>query len=115
MSATRNRGIPFDAIELLISLAVCATTEVTCFFVPFEQPLPTYICTIENLTFQDLACSNLIIAQLIHKVLSENADVTEFINTHIITPDASTAHKAIDSIRVTSLNIAASRSSTFIV
>ncbi|KAG2745067.1 hypothetical protein P692DRAFT_20820729 [Suillus brevipes Sb2] len=57
-------SIPIEAIELLTTLAVCATAEVTCFFVPFEQPLPTYICTIENLTFQDSARSNLLIGQL---------------------------------------------------
>lgn len=108
-------GLPAEAIDLLTSLAVCATTDVTCFFVPFEQPLPTYICTIENMTFQDSTRSNLLIAELVRKVLRDNAEVSSFINSHIIAPTATTASRAIDSIRVSSLNIATSRSSMLTV
>ncbi|KAG1772989.1 hypothetical protein EV702DRAFT_1201280 [Suillus placidus] len=91
-------GLPAEAIDLLTSLAVCTTTDVTCFFIPFEQPLPTYICTIENMTFQD-----------------STRKVSNFINSHILAPTATTASRAIDSTQVSSLNIATSRSSMLTV
>ncbi|KAG1853787.1 hypothetical protein C8R48DRAFT_776943 [Suillus tomentosus] len=108
-------GLPAEAIDLLTSLAVCATTEVTCFFVLFDQPLPTYICTIKNMTFQDSTRSNLLIAELVRKVLRDTAEVSNFINSHITAPTATTASRAIDSIQVSSLNIATSRSSMLTV
>ncbi|KAG1766597.1 hypothetical protein EV702DRAFT_1204052 [Suillus placidus] len=108
-------GLSVEATDLLTTLAVCTTAEVTCFFVPFKQPLPTYICTIENMTFQDSTRSNLLIVELVRKVLRENAEVSNFIYSHIIAPSASTALRAIDSIRVSSLNIATSRSSMLTV
>ncbi|KAG2337915.1 hypothetical protein BDR05DRAFT_952275 [Suillus weaverae] len=108
-------GLLVEATDLLTTLAVCTTAEVTCFFVPFKQPLPTYICTIKNMTFQDSTRSNLLIAELIRKVLRENMEVSNFIYSHIIAPSASTALRAIDSIRVSSLNITTSRSSMLTV
>ncbi|KAG1859491.1 hypothetical protein C8R48DRAFT_674022 [Suillus tomentosus] len=108
-------GLSVEATELLTSLAVCTTADVTCFFVPFKQPLPTYICTIENLTFQDSARSNLLIAELVQKTLQENTEVSDFINSHVIAPTAKTAQKVIYSIQVSSLNIATSRSSMLTV
>ncbi|KAG1868601.1 hypothetical protein F4604DRAFT_1927135 [Suillus subluteus] len=41
-------GVPPEAIEHLVCLQVCSSPEISCFFVPFKQPLPTYAFTLEN-------------------------------------------------------------------
>ncbi|KAG1839791.1 hypothetical protein F4604DRAFT_1691065 [Suillus subluteus] len=82
---------------------------------PTAKLLPSYICTIENLTFQDCDRSNLCITELVKMTLLNSPAVSEFINKHIITPDNSAVKRALDSIRVTSLNIATSKTSSFTV
>lgn len=108
-------GIPVEAIELLTSLTICATVEVTCIFVQFEQPAPTYICTIENFTFQDSDKSNLLIAKIVQDTLRECPEIVEFIYHHIPSSNSLTVTNALNSIRVTSMNIAISKSESLTV
>jgi len=102
-------GISPAATEKLITLKVCSCPEVSCFFVPFEQPLPNYVFTIENFTFPDAEASNIAIAEIIKQELRATPSLMSFIHEHLPSPDAEAAIRTVDSIRVQSLNIATSR------
>ncbi|KAF8844900.1 hypothetical protein BDN67DRAFT_893814 [Paxillus ammoniavirescens] len=101
-------GLPESCILTLTNLAVCSTPEITCFFVPYEQPLPTYICTLENFSYPDSAASNTAVAAVVQKELQWAPEVSQFIHDHLRTPDANAAIVALGSIRVSSLVVAES-------
>ncbi|KAG2744730.1 hypothetical protein P692DRAFT_20820970 [Suillus brevipes Sb2] len=102
-------GVPQSAITRLTGLGVCSSPDITCFFIPYNQPLPKYICTLERFTFPDCEGSNSGIAALVKQTIRMHPNISHFIHQHIPSPDAEAAIKAIDSIRVTSLSIAVSR------
>ncbi|KAG2097015.1 uncharacterized protein F5147DRAFT_816933 [Suillus discolor] len=99
-------GIPPEAIERLLRLQVCSSPEVSCFFVPFEQPLPTYAFTLENFSFPDSESTNKVIAEIVKDTIRSNPDVLHFIHKNIPSPDAEAALHTIESVRVTSLTLA---------
>ncbi|KAG2339813.1 hypothetical protein BDR05DRAFT_950797 [Suillus weaverae] len=96
----KNSMTDFPTLSLpniwLTDLGVISSPEITCFFIPYNQPLPNYICTLEHFTYTNSEESNITIADL-------------FIHRHIPSPDAKVAIKVIDSIHVMSLNIAVLR------
>ncbi|KAN0085869.1 hypothetical protein V8E55_007003, partial [Tylopilus felleus] len=102
-------GLDDESIKTLTDLGLCSTKDLTCFFVPFEQPLPTYVGTLENFSLPDSANSNCVIAEIVKTTLRATPDVTAFIHSNIPTPDANAAVAAIDSIRVTSLRVSTSK------
>jgi hypothetical protein len=101
-------GLLEDHLKILLDLEMCSCKEVTCFFVPYEMPLPTYIGTLENFSFPDSENSNLEIAEIAKRTIRAQSDVMSFVHNHIRVPDAEAAIAAIDSIRVTSLRVTAS-------
>lgn len=102
-------GIPQTAITRLTGLGVCSSPDITCFFIPYTQPLPNYICTLERFTYPDCEESNTEIAMLVKQTICMHPDISHFIHNHIPSPDAEAAIRTIDSIRVSSLNVAVSR------
>ncbi|KAG1762673.1 hypothetical protein EV702DRAFT_935588, partial [Suillus placidus] len=103
-------GIPPEAIERLLHLQVCSSADISCFFVPFEQPLPTYAFTLENFSFPDSDSTNQEIAAIVKNTIRSNPDVMQFIHDNIPTPDAEAALCTLNSIRVSSLILALSKS-----
>lgn len=63
-------GIPQTAITRLTGLGVCSSPDITCFFIPYTQPLPNYICTLERFTYPDCEESNTEIAMLVKQTRS---------------------------------------------
>lgn len=104
--------IPQTAITRLTGLGVCSSPEITCFFIPFDQPLPNYICTLERFTLPDCTESNAEIAHLVKQTIRMHPHISLFIHDHIPTPDAEAAIKVINSIRITSLTVATSRTTS---
>ncbi|KAG1763209.1 hypothetical protein EV702DRAFT_1283677 [Suillus placidus] len=102
-------GIPPEAIERLLHLQVCSSADI-CIFVPFEQPLPTYAFTLENFSFPDSDSTNQEIAAIVKNTIRSNPDVMQFIHDNIPTPDAEAALCTLNSIRVSSLILALSKS-----
>ena len=102
-------GVPAESIDRLLALKVCSCSEISCFFVPFEQPLPNYVFTIENFTLPDSEASNIAVAEIVKRELRASPDLLHLLHTHLPTPDAEAAITTIDSIRVSSLNIAVSK------
>ncbi|KIJ65256.1 hypothetical protein HYDPIDRAFT_167498 [Hydnomerulius pinastri MD-312] len=100
-------GLLEEQIVTLLELEMCSCKEVTCFFIPYEMPLPTYIRTLENFSFPDNENSNIEIADIVKKTIRAQSDIMSFIHNHIETPDAEAAIKAVDTIRVTSLRVTA--------
>ncbi|KAG1779308.1 hypothetical protein EV702DRAFT_1043777 [Suillus placidus] len=105
-------GIPQNTISRLTGLGVCSTPEITCFFIPFAQLLPNYICTLEHFTFPDCKESNTAIVDLVKHTIRIHPNTLQFIHRNIPSPDAKAAIRTINSICVTSLNIAVARSIT---
>ncbi|KAG1764440.1 hypothetical protein EDD22DRAFT_1019024, partial [Suillus occidentalis] len=103
-------GIPPEALERLLRLRVCSSAEVSCFFVPFEQPLPTYAFTLENFSFPDSEATNREIAEIVKETIRSNPDVLQYIHDNIPHPDAEAALRTLKSVRVSSLSLALSRS-----
>ncbi|KAN0085908.1 hypothetical protein V8E55_007042 [Tylopilus felleus] len=102
-------GLDNESIKTLTDLGLCSTKDLTCFFVPFKQPLPMYVGTLENFSLPDSANSNCVIAEIVKTTLRATPDVTAFIHSNIPAPDANTAVAAIDSIRITSLWVSTSK------
>ncbi|KAH7905271.1 hypothetical protein BJ138DRAFT_1118625 [Hygrophoropsis aurantiaca] len=105
-------GISQAEVMVLIDQKVIAADGIACFFLPFVQPLPTYICTLENFTYPDSEWSNGQIAEVVRATLRQNPDVISFIHNHIPMADAGAAVQAIDTIRITSLHINVSATKT---
>lgn len=101
-------NIPQGLADFLGQQVVVSTPEVTCFFLPFEPPLQTYLCTLENFALPFSAESNDIVAKLVQTTLIENHEITSFIEEHLIHPTPGAAERAIKSIYVRSLNISLS-------
>ena len=103
-------GLEDDIIKVLINMGTCSTKDLTCFFVPFEQPLPSYVGTLENFSYPDSENSNYAITEIIKSTLTATPDILTFIHDNIPFPNANAALKAIDSICVTSLRVTTSKS-----
>ena len=101
-------GLSQDVVDALIQLAVCSSTELTIFFTPFQQTLPSYICTIKNLTYLDTPESNMPAAALVCSMITSNPDISSFIHSWLPDPDAEAVIKVLRSIQVSSLKIAIS-------
>jgi hypothetical protein len=102
-------GIPPEAIERLVCLQVCSSPEISCFFIPFEQPLPTYALTLENFSFPNSDATNKAIAEIVKDTIRSNPDILQYIHENIPFPDAEAALRTIESVRVSSLNLAHSK------
>ncbi|KAG1859327.1 Endonuclease/exonuclease/phosphatase [Suillus subalutaceus] len=89
---------------------VCSSADVSCFFVPFEQPLPIYMFTLENFSFPDSDATNRDIAEIIKDTIHSNPDVMQFIHDNIPLPDAEAALRTIELVRVSSISLALSKS-----
>ncbi|KAF9234530.1 hypothetical protein BU15DRAFT_22859, partial [Melanogaster broomeanus] len=96
-------GLSEACILALTTLTVCSSSEITCFFVPYEQPLPAYICTLENFSFPDSDASNTSIADVVQRTLLGAPEISQFLHNHLRAPDASAALLSFHSIRVSSL------------
>ncbi|KAG2131068.1 hypothetical protein DEU56DRAFT_757693 [Suillus clintonianus] len=86
-------GIPTEAIERLLRL----------------QPLPTYAFTLENFSFPDSKTTNKEIAEIVKDTIRSNLDVLQFIHENIPFPDAEATLHTTESIKVTSLTLAHSK------
>ncbi|KAG1871707.1 hypothetical protein F4604DRAFT_1926103 [Suillus subluteus] len=82
----------------------------SCFFVPFEQPLPTYTFTLENFSFPNSKSTNREIVEIIKDTICSNLDVMQFIHDNIPLPDAEAALHIIESVRISSLCLTLSKS-----
>ncbi|KAH7903400.1 hypothetical protein BJ138DRAFT_1107709 [Hygrophoropsis aurantiaca] len=105
-------GISQAEVMILVEQKVIASNGIALFFLPFIEPLPTYICTLENFTYPDSEWRNGQIARLVQSTLRQNNDVTSFVHSHIPSADAGAAVLAINTIRITSLRINISATKT---
>ncbi|KAI5985831.1 hypothetical protein EDD15DRAFT_2139599, partial [Pisolithus albus] len=99
-------GLSKDATDFLVGLKVISTPECTAFTLPFTQPVPTYLCTVENFTLPDSPASNAIVAGVVIKALRSYDLFTEYFRGEDPNPDVLATF--LNSIYVTSLHIAIS-------
>ena len=83
-------SIPQDLADFLGQVIV-STPEATCFFLPFDLPLQTYICTLENFTLSATAEANVIVADLVKSTLLNDQETISFIEEHMKRPIPGTA------------------------
>lgn len=101
-------GLSQSAMDFLVSMQVISTAELTVFILPFIQPVPTYLCTLENFTLPDSPESNTTVAGIVKRALSSHDVFTEYVRSEDPNPD--TLATVINSIYVTSLRIATTTS-----
>ncbi|KAG2102793.1 uncharacterized protein F5147DRAFT_776143 [Suillus discolor] len=90
--------IPPEAIKHLVRLQVCSSPEISCFFIPFEQSLPTYAFTLENFSFPDSEATNKEIMEIVKDTIRANPEVLQYIHDNIPVADAKAAICTIESI-----------------
>jgi hypothetical protein len=73
-------GIPQSAIDKLMDWKVACTREATAFFVPFEQPLPNYVCTLEYFSLPDSATSNDIVETIVKHTLRVSSGFYDYLS-----------------------------------
>ncbi|KIO04155.1 hypothetical protein M404DRAFT_26716 [Pisolithus tinctorius Marx 270] len=97
-------GLSQEATTFLVNLQVISTPEITAFTLPFIQPTPTYICTLENFTLPDSPESNTIVTNVVKQAIHSDDVISEFIRG--LDPNPDVLPMLINSINVTSLRIA---------
>ncbi|KAI6155638.1 hypothetical protein BKA82DRAFT_4080973 [Pisolithus tinctorius] len=97
-------GLSQEATTFLVNLQVISTPDITVFTLPFVQPTPTFLCTLENFTLPDSPESNAIVADVVRHAMQSDDIIPEFIRGLDSNPDV--LPTLINSIHVTSIRIA---------
>ncbi|KAI6010193.1 hypothetical protein PISMIDRAFT_22969 [Pisolithus microcarpus 441] len=85
---------------------VVSTPDVTCFFLPFDPPLPTYLCTLENFALPCTTEANNAIVEVVKATLLCDCEGISFIEEQLENPGTGAAEQAIKSIYASSFTIA---------
>jgi len=99
-------GISQEAIDKLVDWQVFSTTDITAFVVASTQPLPNYICTLENFPLPDSPGSNTKVTEIVKSTLHRAPDVGDLLAAEGV--DYATAYRAIESFAVASFRVAVS-------
>ncbi|KAI6157896.1 hypothetical protein BKA82DRAFT_21909 [Pisolithus tinctorius] len=97
-------GLSQEATTFLVNLQVISTPEITAFTLPFIQPTPTYICTLENFTLPDSLEGNAIVTNVVKQAIHSDDVISKFIQG--LDPNPDVLPMLINLINVTSLHIA---------
>ncbi|KAG6327221.1 hypothetical protein ID866_11869 [Astraeus odoratus] len=79
-------GISQAVINFLPGWEVASTKEISAIFIPYHQPLPNYICSLENFSLPDLPESNAKVATIVQQALCASLDATNFLKKEGIAP-----------------------------
>jgi len=99
-------GISQQNLDKLVAWQVLSTPDITVFIVPFTQPLPNYICTLENFPLPDTPNSSAKVAQIVKSTLHRAPDIGDLLTAEGV--DYADAYKAIESFAVTSFRVSIS-------
>ena len=72
-------GLTLEQAEHLINLEVVATKDITIIFVPFEEVRPTFVLTIQGLTFTDSPEAREVVLDLVRSRFKESEAVMKHI------------------------------------
>ncbi|KAL4064829.1 hypothetical protein V8B97DRAFT_1919957 [Scleroderma yunnanense] len=72
-------NIPQNLTDFLGWQVIISTLEITCFFLPFNPSLQTYLCTLENFALPCTAKANTIVADLVKSMILGNCEAVSFI------------------------------------
>ncbi|KAL4062263.1 hypothetical protein J3A83DRAFT_4383155 [Scleroderma citrinum] len=98
-------NIPQNLADFLEQQVVVFTLEVTCFFSPFNLPLQTYLCTLENFALPCTAKANTIVTDLVKSTLLSDHKAVSFIEKRMKHPIPGAVEKAIHSIYTQNFSI----------
>ncbi|KAI6115093.1 hypothetical protein EDD16DRAFT_1708926 [Pisolithus croceorrhizus] len=101
-------NIPQSLADFLGQQVVVSTPDVTCFFLPFDPLLQTYLCTLENFALPCTTQANNVIAKVVKAMLLCDHEGISFIEEQLENPDTSAVERAIKSIYASSFTIALS-------
>ncbi|KAJ7252021.1 hypothetical protein C8J57DRAFT_1723036 [Mycena rebaudengoi] len=107
--------IPQASLDQLTNQGLWSTPTISFMVLPFDLPLPNYICTLQNFSLPDSVKSNTIIADAVKAKLKSIKEASDYINKYAETTDTDVAMTTINSIEVKSLEIATSATETDIV
>ncbi|KAI6147865.1 hypothetical protein BKA82DRAFT_139956 [Pisolithus tinctorius] len=97
-------GLSQEAMSFLVNLQVISTPDITVFTLPFAQPTPTFLCTLENFTLPDSPESNAIVADVVKHAMQSDDLIPYFIKG--LDPNPDVLPTLINSIHITSICIA---------
>ncbi|KAI5981025.1 hypothetical protein EDC04DRAFT_2617699 [Pisolithus marmoratus] len=101
-------NIPQSLADFLGRQVVVSTPDVTCFFLPFDPPLQTYLCTLENFALPCTTEANNAVAEVVKATLLCDREGISFIEERLENPGTGAAERAIKSIYASSFIIALS-------
>ncbi|KAI5991387.1 hypothetical protein EDD15DRAFT_2197387 [Pisolithus albus] len=89
-------NIPQSLADFLGRQVVVSTPDVTCFFLPFDPPLPTYLCTLENFALPCTTEANNTVAEVVKATLLCDHEGISFIEERLENPGTSAVERAIN-------------------
>ncbi|KAF9455608.1 hypothetical protein BDZ94DRAFT_1316037 [Collybia nuda] len=89
----------------IVNTGVIATETTIILTLPFDQPLPEYIGTLENFSLGDLNHDKLTVAEAVKSTLATNPGIAMFVNNHLPRTNSEALSTALNSIRVETLHI----------
>ncbi|KAI6146872.1 hypothetical protein BKA82DRAFT_155546 [Pisolithus tinctorius] len=97
-------GLSQEATTFLVNLQVISTPEIMVFMLPFIQPTPTFLCTLENFTLPDSPESNTIVTNIVKHAIQSDDLIPDFIRG--LDPNPDMLPTLINLIHITSIHIA---------
>ncbi|KAF9455824.1 hypothetical protein BDZ94DRAFT_1315792 [Collybia nuda] len=76
-------GLTQQAHDQIVNTGVIATETMIILTLPFDQPLPEYIGTLENFSLGDTTHNKLTVAEAVKSALATNPGITMFVNDHL--------------------------------
>ncbi|KAI5996423.1 hypothetical protein EDD15DRAFT_2164134 [Pisolithus albus] len=101
-------NIPQSLADFLGRQVAVSTPDVTCFFLPFDPPLPTYLCTLENFALPCTTEADNAVEEVVKMTLLCDREGISFIEERLENPSTGAAERAIKSIYASSFTIALS-------
>jgi hypothetical protein len=94
-------NLPQLALDTLLEKQCWSSPSITFFAIPFSPPAFSYVCTIENLTFDELEARDVL--QLVKTTIQGS----ERVATHIAedNPDPGALHATVQSTRIAPLRL----------
>ncbi|KAF9455383.1 hypothetical protein BDZ94DRAFT_1369154 [Collybia nuda] len=108
-------GLSQHAHDRLINTRVIATETTIILTIPFIQPLPEYIGTLENFSLGESEHDKKIVANTVKSALETNPGITAFVNDHLPRTNPRTTLPTPTSIRIETLRIRTSKTTNKVV
>ncbi|KAF9455622.1 hypothetical protein BDZ94DRAFT_1179628 [Collybia nuda] len=108
-------GLSQQAHDRIVNTGVIATETTIILTLPFIQPPPEYLGTLENFSLGDTDNDKRTVAEAVKSALTTNPGISTFVNDHTSRTNPETFPLACNSIRIETLRIRTSKTTNKIV